>query len=240
MTDDTRGPGGLWRKGHSGNPGTMFKPGDPANPRTRQKRARAANGKQPSAQAALRREEMRAELVALDVLERIVSGARDTTRRRLPRLPDDAKGARREAARLAARGKARVLRAMQRIARDPDEAPEMRMEIARLLLDGGRWSAAPAEHADAGGKGAKKEPKVIVVHSPIARRPWREQGNTPDAARAGDAHEPKPVAPPVVPPASPAPPEPPAPVLHGARMWAGIREREAEERRARYGLPEDD
>ena len=237
MTDEKRGPDGLWRKGHSGNPGTMFKPGDPDNPRTRQKRERAARGKEPSAAAQLRREEMRAELVALDVLERILSGARDMAPRRLPRLPGDAKGARREAARLAARGKARVLRAMQRIARDPNEAPDVRMEIARLMLDGGRWSAAPADHADTGGKGAKKEPKVIVVQTNVPRSPWRmqqEQGNTP--GRAGDAPATKPVAPP------PAPPKPPAPepVLHRAGMWADIAAREAEERRGRYGSPEDD
>lgn len=243
MTDEKRGPDGLWRKGHSGNPGTMFQPGDPENPRTRQKRERASRGKEPSAAAALRREEMRGELVALDVMERLLSGARDTTLRRLPRLPDDAKAARREAKRLAARSKARALRAMQRIARDPNEAPEVRLAVAEMLLKAN--AAAVPDDADAGGKDSKKkEPKVIVVRT-VPRSPWmtqQEQGTTP--GRAGDAPATKPVAPPVppAPPTPPAPPAPPAPepVLKRARMWAEIADREAEERRGRYRSPLDD
>lgn len=175
-SDDSRGPDGLWRKGHSGHPATLFKTGDPANPRTARKRAREAAGKPPSARQALAREELRAELVALDVLERFLSPARQNTAPRLPRLPDDAKNARREARRIAARSMTRALRALQRIARDPSEPALVRLEVARLLLE--RGSLLPMGTAGGAGNGAdgkpKKEPKVIVVHSPIPRRPWQD------------------------------------------------------------------
>lgn len=224
MTDAPRGPYGLWRKGHSGNPGTMFKPGDPDNPRTRQKRERAARGKEPNAAAALRREEMRAELVALDVMERLLCGARDTTLRRLPRLPDDPKEARREAKRLAARSKARALRAMQRIARDPEEAPEVRLAIVQMLLKTNE-AAAPAA-ADVPGKGGKKkEPKVIVVRSPIARRAPDSAPNPPctesGAAGTQGAGTPEPAAPP--------------PAREPFEALADTLRREAEDLRERYG-----
>ncbi|MHB1217114.1 MAG: hypothetical protein ACYC1L_02810 [Alphaproteobacteria bacterium] len=172
MTDDSRGPDGLWRKGHSGNPATMFKPGDPANPRTRQKRARAARGTEPSAAEALRREEMRAELVALGVLERLLSGSKATTPLRLPRLPEDSRNRRREARRLAARSKTRALKAMQRIARDPNEAPDVRLAIARLLLESvDSGLAGPAARAH--GPDAETSPKVIVVNRNAPRSPWK-------------------------------------------------------------------
>ncbi|MGE0095640.1 MAG: hypothetical protein AB7M05_18115 [Alphaproteobacteria bacterium] len=231
MTDDTRGPDGLWRKGHSGNPDTMFKPGDPDNPRTRQKRERAGRGKEPSAAAALRREEMRAELVALDVMERLVSGARDTTLRRLPRLPEDPKAARREAKRLAARSKARALRAMQRIARDPNEAPEVRLAIVQMLLQAN--GAAAPDDADRGGRGAKKEPKVIVVNRYTPRSPWMKSENQPETPHPGGTAAIAPPPAPAVPPSAP-------PARATTSVWDDILRREAEELRARYDSPEDD
>ena len=171
MTDDSRGADGLFRKGRSGNPETRFKTGDPANPCKRQKRERDARGKTPGAKQELRREEIRAELVALDVLERFLSKTRQTTAPRLPRLPHGP-NARREADRLAARSLTRSLRSMQRIARDPDETPEVRVEVARILLERG-GARTEGGRADAATGKAEAKPKVIVVTNTVPRSPWK-------------------------------------------------------------------
>lgn len=159
--------------------------------------------KTPSAQQNLEREEIRAELVALDVLERLLSPARQGTRPRLPRLPEDARGARREAKRLAAQSMTRSLRNLERIARNPDEAPLVRLEVAQLLL--GRARLLPGK---AGAEAdAKKEPKVIVVNR-VPRPPKRNETT----------------------PAAPPPPAPPPPLsgwdLAAARERAAAEEEE--------------
>lgn len=222
MTDESRGPRGLFRKGQGGDPQTRFKAGDPDNPRTRRKRERDAHGKKLGAKQELKREEMRAELVALDVLERFLSKTRQTTAPRLPRLPQGP-NARREADRLAARSLTRSLRSMQRIARDPNEAPEVRVEVARILLERGSARTEGAR-ADAAGKGkAGAKPKVIVVNNNVPRSPWKT-GQQPEAPRASTASEPAGIperdAAPL--PVSPDPPRSP---------WLIAQERSAEERR---------
>lgn len=212
ITDDSRGADGLFRKGRGGDPDTRFKAGDPDNPRKRQKRQRDAQARKPGAKQELKREEMRAELVALDVLERMLSRSRQTTAPRLPRLPHGPH-ARREADRLAARSMTRALRAMQRIARDPNEAPDVRVEVVRLLLE--RGVAGVADGLVRGAKNGadgkeKKEPKVIVVRRNVPR-PWNTGLQQESATEQADA------APPVSSPPSIPEAGMPRPEQHGPR-----------------------